>query len=141
VLLTEQRAEYAKRPWRASRDQKAYKALSEKLGFAVRPHDLRRTLGQWVKDKYGPAAMHAVLGHAELTLTRTYGPAPSTERVREIMELWSDYYLETLARVLAGDDQADVGQIRRILEERKIARKLTAMTDEQVRELIEGARR
>lgn len=88
-ILAKRRRTYDARPWRASRDQKSYAALSQELGFAVRPHDLRRTLGQWVKDNHGPAAMHATLGHAELTLTRTYGPAPSTERVRAILSEWS----------------------------------------------------
>jgi integrase len=88
-LLKAQRAKYAERPWRKSRDQKAYAELSRKLGFPVRPHDLRRTLGQYVKDTRGPGAMHATLGHAELTLTRTYGPAPSTETVRGILTEWS----------------------------------------------------
>lgn len=87
-LLKGLRGKYDTRPWRASRDQKSYKAAG------VRPHDLRRTLGQWVKDTHGPAAMHAVLGHAELTLTRTYGPLPETARVRAILSAWSERLME-----------------------------------------------
>jgi integrase len=72
------------------RPQKALMAASRSLGFALRLHDIRRTVSDRLRSKFGEAIMHAVLGHTDPTLTRTYGPTPREEAIVEATQWWSD---------------------------------------------------
>src|SRR5262249_20779916 len=81
-ILKRLRATFAERPWVKTRDQKGYSKLR------VRPHDIRRTVCDRIKNEYGPAMMHAVAGHTEARLTQIYGPTPPTKLVRLALEWW-----------------------------------------------------
>jgi integrase len=85
------------------RDQKALSAASHALGFALRLHDVRRTVGDRLRAQFGEAVMHAALGHADATLTRTYGPTPRLRATAEALEWWAG----ELARIL-GAAEAEV---------------------------------
>ncbi len=66
-------------------------------GDRLRLHDIRRTVGDRLRGVFGDAVMHAALGHAELRLTRTYGPTPRLAVIAEAMQWWSD----ELAKILS----------------------------------------
>lgn len=66
-------------------------------GEGLRLHDIRRTVGDRLKQEHGEAMMHAVLGHADAALTQIYGPSPRLKAIGEAMEWWS---IE-VARILA----------------------------------------
>ena len=72
-----------------TRPNKALAALSKALGFAVRPHDLRRTVGDRIKGEYGAAMMHGALGHSELRITATYGPTPTLRAQAAVLDWWA----------------------------------------------------
>ena len=59
-------------------------------GEALRLHDIRRTVGDRIKGEFGEAMMHAILGHSEARLTRTYGPTPRLKAIAEAVQWWSD---------------------------------------------------
>jgi integrase len=99
-ILTGLRATFAERPWRKSRDQKAYTRLG------VRPHDIRRTVADHIKQEFGEAMMHAVLGHAPGRLTQTYGPTPRTSALREALQWWSDELAGATADTVAPGSSA-----------------------------------
>lgn len=82
-LLADLRGTFAERPWIKTRPTATYKALG------LRPHDLRRTVGDRLRAEYGEATMHGVLGHQDATLTRTYGPTPRLEALRTALEWWA----------------------------------------------------
>lgn len=72
-----------------TRPQKAIAAASKALGFDLRLHDLRRTVGDRLRQEYGEATMHAALGHADARLTATYGPSPRLRSLADALEWWS----------------------------------------------------
>lgn len=74
---------YTVRPWGTTRPDTEYRNLG------LRPHDLRRTVGDRIKAEFGEAIMHAVLGHQLALLTRTYGPTPRLRAVADALEWWS----------------------------------------------------
>jgi integrase len=82
-VLVDVRGTFAARPWVKTRPTKVYSAMG------LRPHDLRRSLGDRIKAEFGEARMHAVLGHTDAALTRTYGPSPRLEAQREALEWWA----------------------------------------------------
>jgi integrase len=71
-----------------------------KLGGDLRLHDIRRTVADWVKAQHGEAAMHGILGHGDLALTRTYGPTPRLDALREALDEWGAE-LERIAKASA----------------------------------------
>lgn len=83
ALLKAQQKTYALRPWVITRPTKHYTAIR------LRPHDLRRTVGDRIRAEFGEATMHGVLGHQDATLTRTYGPSPRLEAQRDALEWWA----------------------------------------------------
>ena len=68
---------------------KVLRKLAKELGFKLRFHDIRRTVGDRVKAKFGEAIMHGLLGHTDGLLTRTYGPTPRLAALAEATEWWS----------------------------------------------------
>ena len=63
--------------------------LAKELGFNLRFHDIRRTVGDRVKGEFGEAIMHGLLGHTQGVLTRTYGPTPRLAALAEAADWWS----------------------------------------------------
>jgi integrase len=66
-------------------------AASEALGFSLRLHDIRRSVGDRLRQEHGEAMMHAALGHADARLTATYGPSPRLSALAAALEWWSEY--------------------------------------------------
>ena len=77
------RAGYIERP------NKALARASAALGFALRLHDIRRTVGDRLKQEHGEAVMHGALGHADAALTKVYGPTPRTKVIAAAVEWWA----------------------------------------------------
>lgn len=65
-------------------------------GDRLRLHDIRRTVGDRVKQEHGAALMHAILGHSEAMLTKTYGPTPPLKQQAAAVEWWSDEFAKIL---------------------------------------------
>lgn len=72
-------------------------------GEALHLHDIRRTVGDRLKQEHGEAVMHGALGHADAALTKVYGPTPRTKVIAAALEWWA-------------------GELRRILGARAEAR-------------------
>lgn len=94
-VLVDLRAAFAPVPWVKTRPTKVYGEMG------LRPHDLRRSVGDRIKAEFGEGMMHAVLGHTDAALTRTYGPSPRLEAQREALEWWAGEL-----RRIAGRDEA-----------------------------------
>lgn len=79
---------------------KPLRLIGEAAGLKapLRLHDIRRTIADRIRAEHGEATMHAVLGHQDQALTRTYGPSPRLEAQRLALEWWSMKLAEVTAR-------------------------------------------
>ena len=97
-LLGQRRKGDVDAPTYMGRPKDALEAASRALGFPLRLHDIRRTVGDRVKCEFGPAMQHAILGHSEDELTRTYGPTPALKLLAQATAWWSDELATITAR-------------------------------------------
>lgn len=70
-------------------------------GEALHLHDIRRTIGDRVKQEFGAAMMHVALGHADKLLTQTYGPTPPRKERAKAMEWWAGEFRRILGVAVA----------------------------------------